>query len=479
LAEKKIIAISRQELLFLRKSISNIFNKEINSPGDKGAYEELAKDITHKNNIEASAQRHSPGLLHKLMHDEGHNRDFLDTCYRYISDNKHSRDSFLQEVGLPILPQTDKTEKNSTVTNWKSNFWYLTLSITVVMSVLAVTYTIHSYKESQKKIVLNMTTAWNAESYTHTHYLENFVNQVKNETNGRLEIHIFPDFQLPNSNGHNRSKEEVIESLMEGSVDILHSGPYLNIKENPEAIMFSTIPFGKNYQQMVAWVEKPKIKKTLRNLFIKDNLITYPGGHSGPQYGGWYKELPKDTNFFFGKTIRFANFAGLLLSQPAIGAKQKPMLRYQFESMVDHINFDVVEWQNPEEDVKMNMHLKGFRYYDSSHWNEPNAMFCFYFNKKTLENLPEDIREIVVRLLDKVGKQKIFSDDSPQRQLAENTIENTLIPSCNCKIKIFDMQFDCPKTYQYLKVENNRFLNDFSKKNPSMKWLYEDYKSNK
>ncbi len=225
MAEKKIIAISRQELLFLRKSISNIFNKEINSPGDKGAYEELAKDITDKNNIEASAQRHSPGLLHKLMHDEGHNRDFLDTCYRYISDNKHSRDSFLQEVGLPQIDK-DKLEKNSSSTDRRANFRYITLTFIVTISILAVVYTIHSYKESQKIITLNMTTAWNAESYTHIHYLENFVNQVKNETNGRLEIHIFPDFQLPNSNGHNRSKEEVVESLMEGSVDILHSGPY-------------------------------------------------------------------------------------------------------------------------------------------------------------------------------------------------------------------------------------------------------------
>lgn len=478
MAEKKIVAISKEELLFLRKAILKTYNQSIESPGDKAGYDNLAKTISEKLGIEPQNQKHSPGLLHKLMHDEGHNRDFLDTCYRYISDNQYDRENYLKEVGLETKEETPiEQPKNQSNINWEKRFWNLSFIAGLGLVIFLFFVLINYYQEKQKTIVWNMTTAWNAESFTHSHYLENFVNQVKKETNGRLDIRIFPDFQTPNSNGHNKTKEEVRFELSEGSLEILHSGPHINFKENPEAIMFSTIPFGKNYQQMVAWMRKPKIKETLRTLFEKDNIVTFQGGHSGPQYGGWYKEKPKDTSFFRDKTVRFANFAGFLLSQPNIGAKQKSMLRYQFKNMFDHINFDVVEWQNPEEDVAMGMHLKGFRYYDRCHWNEPNAMFCFYINQKALESLPKDIREILLRVIEKIGEQKIFADETPARQLAENTIENTKVPSCNCNIQIFDLQRDCPQLYQFLYRQNEILLHDFVNKNPQLRWLYDDYQS--
>ncbi len=480
LAEKKIIPISREELTFLRQAILAKFAKAIDSPGDRSGYDDLSKDVSEKLGIDSISVRHSPGLFHKLMHDEGHNREFLDTCYRYISDNQCDRELYLSSVGL--LKAEEKAEeiieeKNTAIqhSNWEKKFWNLAILAATFLATFLFLAFIYWQNEKQKPIVWNMTTAWNAESRTHNFYLENFVNQVKKETNGRLEIRIFPDFQLPSSNGHNKSKEDVRKALEEGDLDILHSGPHINFKDNPEAIIFSTIPFGKNYQEMVTWMRRPHIKEALKNLFIKDNILTFQGGHSGSQYGGWYREMPTDSNFFQGKTVRFANFAGYLLNQPEIGAKQKPMLRYQFESMIDHIQFDAVEWQNPEEDVKMGMHLKGFRYYDRSHWNEPNAMFCFYINKTTLDKLPSDLQRVLLRVLEKISEQKIFNEDNPERQLAENTIEKTIVPNCNCPIKIFDMQYDCPKIYQFLKRKNDMLLNDFVAKNPKLKVLYDDY----
>jgi TRAP-type mannitol/chloroaromatic compound transport system substrate-binding protein len=321
-----------------------------------------------------------------------------------------------------------------------------------------------------------MTTAWNAESYTQKNFLENFVKLVAEETQGKLEIRIFPDYQLPKSNGTNKSKEEVNMALTANEVQIVHSGPHINFKDNPEAIFFSTIPFGMNYTQMVNWMKRPKIKSTLLHLYEKKNILTFQGGHSGVQYGGWYMEMPKDSNFFRNKNVRFANFAGYLLSHPSVGAKQKSMLRYQFNKLIDHIKFDVVEWQNPEEDVSIGMHLKGFPFYDRSSWNEPNAMYAFYINKTAFNNLSKNLKNSLTAVLEKVGEQKIFSEDNHARQLAENTIENTTVKSSNVKIKIFDLQKDVPQLYQFLYHKNQELLNDFVEKNKSIRWLYEDYK---
>jgi TRAP-type mannitol/chloroaromatic compound transport system substrate-binding protein len=479
-SEKKIISIEQEELLFLRESIIKIYGRNIDSPGDKSSYEPLNKAISEKLNIEAIEQRHSPGLLHKLLHDEGLNRDFIDTCYRYITDNKYDRQGFLKVNGFHAKQfVTVEHKKNTERRSWKKRFVFLAAFFAISIACVSFYYGMYLYNESNKPIIWNMSSAWNSDSYTHNVYLEEFVNEVKEETKGKLVIRIYPDYQLPTSNGHNQSKDEVFEALKDGSVEIIHSGPAINFRKYPGEVMFSAIPFGKNYEQMTAWLAKPKIKKYLKFLFVNDGILTFQGGHSGLQYGGWYKELPVKPTFFKGKNIRFANFAGYLLSQPSIGAKLKPMLRYQFQSMIDHINFDVVEWENPEEDLKLGMHLKGFKYYDSSNWNEPNAMFSFCVNQEALDKLPKDVQNTLLRIIDKIGSKKIFPEDSVARQLAENIIESTVVPNSKDKIKIFNMKYDCPETYEFLKKENKIILTQFISKHPQIKWLYDDYNSTK
>lgn len=478
--EKKIIAIKEEELLFLRESIIKVYGSKVDSPGDKSSYESLNNDISEKLNIGAVEQRHSPGLLHKLLHDEGHNRDFIDTCYRYITNNKYDREGFLKENGFHIQQfDTVEHKKNTEKKVWKKRFVFLASFFVGSIILVSFYYGLFLFNESNKPVIWNMSTAWNSDSYTQNVFLEEFVNEVKEETKGKLVIRIYPDYQLPTSNGHNQSKDEVFEALKDGSIEIIHSGPAINFRKYPAEVMFSAIPFGKNYEQMTAWLEKPKIKESLKMLFIADGILTFQGGHSGVQYGGWYKELPVEPNFFKGKTIRFANFAGYLLSQPSIGAKLKPMLRYQFQSLIDHINFDVVEWQNPEEDLKLGMNLKGFKYYDSSNWNEPNAMFSFCINKDAIDKLPKDTQETLLRIIDKIGKKKIFLEDSVKRQLAENIIESTNVSGSQNKIKIFNMKYDCPITYEFLKKENKNLLNNFISKHPEIKWLYDDYNMTK
>jgi TRAP-type mannitol/chloroaromatic compound transport system substrate-binding protein len=480
ISEKKIIIIEQSELLFLRESIVKVYGFNVESPGDKSSYNALSTDITEKLKIGAIEQRHSSGLLHKLLHDEGHNRDFVDTCYRYITDNKYDRKGFLELYGLHTEQfDTVELKKNTVRRVWKRRFIYLASSFVISILFVSFYYGMFLYNEANKTVVWDMSTGWNSESYTQNVFLEDFVNEVKEKTKGKLVIRIHPDYQSPASNGHNQSKEEAFESLKDGSIEILHSGPAINFRKYPAEVMFSAIPFGKNYEQMISWLDKPKIKESLKLLFIEDGILTFQGGHSGVQYGGWYRELPLEPNFFRGKTIRFANFAGYLLSQQSFGAKLKPMLRYQFQSMMDHISFDVVEWQNPEEDLKLGMNLRGFKFYDSSNWNEPNAMFSFCINKQAIDKLPKNVKITLLKIIDRIGKKKIFAEDSGKRLLAENIIESTIVANTNSRIKIFNMEQDCPKTYAFLKSENETHLTKFISENPEIKWLYDDYKSTK
>jgi TRAP-type mannitol/chloroaromatic compound transport system substrate-binding protein len=480
LFEKKIITIQQEELLFLRESILKIYGLKIDSPGDKASYEPLSKDITEKLNIGAIEQRHSNGLLHKLLHDEGHNRDFIDACYRYITKNKYDRAGFFNANEFPKQQTESLNLKKILERNkWKKRFILLLTIFIINIGFASIYYGLFLYNESNKTIIWNMSTAWSSESHTYNVFLEDFAKKVKEETKGKLDIRIYPDYQLPTSNGHSKNKEEVFEALKDGSIDMIHSSSIINFTKYPAEIMFSSIPFGKNYEKMTSWMAKPKIKKELKYLFINEGILTFPGGHSGLQYGGWYKELPTNADFFNGKTVRFANLAGYLLKQTSIGAKLKPMMRFQFESMIVHINYDVVEWQNPEEDLKLNMNLKGFGYYDSSNWNEPNSMFRFYISKNAINQLPKDIQNTLLRIIDKIGQKKVFSENTVKRQLAENIIENSIIPKSNTKIKIFNMQHDCPKTYEFLKKETDNFLFKFVSEHPEIKWLFDDYNNSK
>lgn len=251
-------------------------------------------------------------------------------------------------------------------------------------------------------IICVMKTAWSDNDTFFGGVVKEFVDKVNsdNELQGKFKIVIEPHNIYGSSNKIDAN--ELFDNLKAGEFHLLHTTTYYHYDkirvENP-AFLFAGFPFAREVREQMQWIDSNK--NIMQSLFHENGLVTYFGGITGAQSGGWYKEKPTGINWFKGKNVRCGGFAKNLLDVKC-GAENTPNI-YQ-----DSINFkmqegkfDWVEWTGGQADIDLGMDtLKSYPFFESSKWNEPSTTFLFLGNEKFFESLPTVIKKRLETILE-------------------------------------------------------------------------------
>ena len=271
---------------------------------------------------------------------------------------------------------------------------------------------LYDLNKRQHQVTWNMVTTWDGNGSYISDKLQKLVREVDSTTEGGFKILIFNNLQMPNT-GKSCTLKEVGKALENDNApfQMLHSSKYYYQwqDEKPAAIFFSAIPFGMNYEQANTWLGENLLEgkptegyRLWQKTFNSGNTISFPCGHTGPQWGGWYKKEMTSIDSFRGKNIRIAGFGGLVLQN--LGAKTTFIPQYQILPAMYSDTFDMVEWINPVDDYKTGMHKTGhYKFVDVSEWSEPNSVFCMTMNKAAYENLPNDYKKALVKAIEKMN----------------------------------------------------------------------------
>ena len=292
-------------------------------------------------------------------------------------------------------------------------------------------------------------------------------------TEGGFKILIFNNLQIPNT-GKSCTLKEVGKALEDdnASFQILHSSKYYYQwqDEKPAAIFFSAVPFGMDYAAANAWLgeklweSKPTEGYRLwQKTFNSGNTISFPCGHTGAQWGGWYKKEITKISDFKGKNIRIAGFGGLVLQN--LGAKTTFIPQYQILPAMYSDTFDMIEWINPVDDYKTGMYKTGhYKFVDDSEWNEPNSVFCMTMNKTAYNKLPDTYKKALVKAIEKMNYDmvRITTEASKYKRLIEK----------EGQIKYFTLK---PEIQDSLKRLTSRLLYEHVQKHPEIQDVYESF----
>ena len=100
-------------------------------------------------------------------------------------------------------------------------------------------------------------------------------------TGGRFKIQVFaageivPAFQAA----------DAVQNL---TVEAAHTASYYFVGKNKAFAFDTTIPFGLNQRQQNAWIYYGGGLQLVRE-FLRDYIISFPGGNTGVQMGGWWR----------------------------------------------------------------------------------------------------------------------------------------------------------------------------------------------
>ncbi len=214
---------------------------------------------------------------------------------------------------------------------------------------------------------------------------EVFSAKVKAMSGGKFDVSVHAAGELMPAFG-------VVDGVQQGTVEAAHTAPYYFFGKSEVFALGCAIPFGLNSRQMTAWMYEGNGLKLMREFYAKYNMISFPGGNTGAQMGGWYRKEIKSLADVKGLKMRIGGFAGRVLER--MGAVPQNIPGGEIYQALEKGTIDAAEWVGPYDDQKLGFQkVAPFYYYPG--WWEGGPQLDFFINQKAYDALSSENKAIV------------------------------------------------------------------------------------
>ena len=213
---------------------------------------------------------------------------------------------------------------------------------------------------------------------------KNLAKMVDEMSAGRLKIKI-------DSKNKHKAPLGIFDMVRAGQYDMGHSASYYWKGKDPNTLYFTAMPFGMTAPEQSAWFYYGGGLQLMEKVYARHGLLSFPGGNTGGQMGGWFRKEINSVDDLQGLKMRIPGFAGEILAK--LGAKPTNVPPGELFTALERNTIDAVEWIGPSLDLRMGFHKIAPYYYTG--WHEPGAALQFIINKRSWEKLPADLQEIL------------------------------------------------------------------------------------
>ena len=213
----------------------------------------------------------------------------------------------------------------------------------------------------------------------------NMAKMAEEMSNGQLKI------RVDSSNKH-KAPLGILDMVKGGQYDLGHSTSYFYKGKDIDTLPFTTMPFGMTAPEQYSWFYNGGGMELLQKAYAKHGLYAFPGGNTGVQMGGWFREEIKSLDDLKGLKMRVPGFAGEIMSK--LGVQVTNIAPGEIYTALERGTIDAVEFVGPAIDIKLGFQNVASNYYTG--WHEPGAEMQFFVNKKKFDKLPKNLQQILV-----------------------------------------------------------------------------------
>ncbi len=208
--------------------------------------------------------------------------------------------------------------------------------------------------------------------------------RVSAMTGGQFEIRVYPAGEVVPG-------LQVMDAVQQRTVEACHTASYYYIGKNPALAFDCCVPFGLTARQQTAWLLEGGGLELMRGFFSDYSMLNFPGGNTGVQMGGWFKE----------EIGGLADLKGLKMRIPGLGGKVMDALEVSVQVIpggeiymaLERGALDATEWVGPYDDEKLGFHKIAKNYYYPGWW-EPGPNLSFYVGQEAWGSLPAAYKEV-------------------------------------------------------------------------------------
>ncbi len=235
------------------------------------------------------------------------------------------------------------------------------------------------------KVEWRLATSWPANIKLLQNAAARLAEHMAAMTNGRFTIAIDPASKTKAPLG-------VFDFVREGQYQMGHSASYYWKGKDAATQPFTTMPFGLNAQEQAAWFWYGGGVELMNEVYAKHGLLSYPGGNTGVQMGGWFRREIRSLADLRGLKMRIPGLAGEILARVGVNPVNVPP--GELYTALERNVIDALEWINPYLDESMGFQQIAKYYYTV--WHEPTGESQFLLNKSAFEALPVNYQSMLL-----------------------------------------------------------------------------------
>ncbi|MCK7550391.1 MULTISPECIES: TRAP transporter substrate-binding protein [Marinobacter] len=252
-------------------------------------------------------------------------------------------------------------------------------------AVLAVATTLASAQAlAQDTFTLRLAETWGPNFPIFGDTTKRFAETVETMSDGRLKV------RIDSANKH-KAPLGVFDMVKAGQYDMGHSASYYWKGKVPETLFFTSMPFGMNAMEQYAWFYHGGGMELMQEVYEPHNMLSFPGGNTGVQMGGWFRKEIKSLDDLKGLKMRIPGFAGEVFAE--VGVNPTNIAPGELYTALERNTIDAVEWVGPALDLRLGFQQIADYYYTG--WHEPATELQFLVNKRVWDKLPADLQEIM------------------------------------------------------------------------------------
>ena len=258
----------------------------------------------------------------------------------------------------------------------------------------------------------------------------------------------------------------ILDMVKGGQYQMGHSSSYYWKGKDINAVWFTSVPFGMTPSEQYAWFYYGNGKKFMKEFYDKFKVLSYPGGNTGNQMGGWFRKEIKTVADLKGLKMRIPGLAGEVFAKLGVNVTNIPA--GELYTSLDRGTIDALEWVGPGMDIKMGFHKVAPYYYTG--WHEPASEMQFLVNKKAFKKLPKKYQAMLETAM-KAAAFDMYIENFSASLEAWGKMKQEFP---NIKVKHFPQE-----VVEAMKKATAEVYDGYAAKNPKFKEIYEDYRSYK
>ncbi len=256
--------------------------------------------------------------------------------------------------------------------------------LVTVIAVCAFVLPVITANAAEKTVRWKLAMTWGTNLPPFTDAPKQMAEMVEKMSGGKFLI------RIDSSNKH-KSPFGVLDMVKLGQYDMAHSASYYWKGKDIALLSLTTMPFGMTTNEQYSWFYYGGGMELMQKAYEKHKVLSFPGGNTGAQMGGWFAKEINTLDDLKGLKMRIPGFAGEVMAK--LGLTVTNIAVGELYMSLERGTIDALEWVGPGMDIAMGFHKIAPYYYTG--WHEPATELQFLVNKRKFDKLSDKNKEIL------------------------------------------------------------------------------------